>query len=198
MTRITNRKGAFLGTALAALALGLGGIVASAPAEALPAGAARPSQTMDLSINEGKLVRLPAPMSDLFIANDSIADVQVRSPTQLYVFGKARGNTTVYATDKSGRVIYASNVNVAYNLGSVDSMLNLAMPEAAITATPVGNMVLLTGTVPSPEDANEAARLVTAFVPLVSQQRQRCASPMRRCLRWLGLLPGRATALPCS
>jgi pilus assembly protein CpaC len=164
MTRITNRKGAFLGTALAALALGLGGIVASAPAEALPAGAARPSQTMDLSINEGKLVRLPAPMSDLFIANDSIADVQVRSPTQLYVFGKTRGNTTVYATDKSGRVIYASNVNVAYNLGSVDSMLNLAMPEAAITATPVGNMVLLTGTVPSPEDANEAARLVTAFV----------------------------------
>jgi pilus assembly protein CpaC len=119
---------------------------------------------MDLSINEGKLVRLSAPMSDLFIANDSIADVQVRSPTQLYVFGKARGNTTVYATDKSGRVIYASNVNVAYNLGSVDSMLNLAMPEAAITATPVGNMVLLTGTVPSPEDANEAARLVSAFV----------------------------------
>ena len=164
MTRITNRKGAFLGTALAALALSLGGVIASAPAMALPAGAARPSQTMDLSINEGKLVRLPAPMSDLFIANDSIADVQVRSPTQLYVFGKSRGNTTVYATDKSGRVIYASNVNVAYNLGSVDSMLNLAMPEAAITATPVGNMVLLTGTVPSPEDANEAARLVTAFV----------------------------------
>jgi pilus assembly protein CpaC len=164
MTRITNRKGAFLGTALAALALSLGGVIASAPAMALPAGAARPSQTMDLSINEGKLVRLPAPMSDLFIANDSIADVQVRSPTQLYVFGKSRGNTTVYATDKSGRVIYASNVNVAYNLGSVDSMLNLAMPEAAITATPVGNMVLLTGTVPSPEDANEAARLVMAFV----------------------------------
>ena len=164
MTRITNRKGAFLGTALAALALGLGGVIASAPATAQPAGAARPSQMMDVSINEGKLVRLPAPMTDLFIANPSIADVQVRSPTQLYIFGKSRGNTTVYATDKSGRVIYSSNVNVAYNLGSVDSMLNLAMPEAAITASPVGNMVLLTGTVPSPEDANEAARLVMAFV----------------------------------
>src|SRR5215218_8412186 len=116
MTSITNRKGAFLGTALAALALSLSGVVASAPAfAAVPAGAARPTQSMDLSINEGKLIRLSAPMSDLFIANDSIADVQVRSPTQLYVFGKGRGNTTVYATDKSGRVIYASNVNVAYN-----------------------------------------------------------------------------------
>jgi pilus assembly protein CpaC len=164
MTRITNRTRARLGTALAALALGLGSVTAAVPAIAQPAGAARPTQMMDLSINEGKLVRLPAPMSDLFIANDSIADVQVRSPTQLYIFGKSRGNTTVYATDRSGRVVYSTNVNVAYNLGSVDSMLNLAMPEAAITATPVGNMVLLTGTVPSPEDANEAARLVMAFV----------------------------------
>ena len=164
MTRFTNRTRACLGTALAALALGLGSVTAAVPAIAQPAGAARPTATMDLSINEGKLVRLPAPMSDLFIANDTIADVQVRSPTQLYVFGKSRGNTTVYATDRSGRVVYSTNVNVAYNLGSVDSMLNLAMPEAAITATPVGNMVLLTGTVPSPEDANEAARLVMAFV----------------------------------
>ena len=164
MTSNSIRRQARLGTALAALALGLGSVTAAVPAIAQPAGAARPTATMDLSINEGKLVRLPAPMSDLFIANDTIADVQVRSPTQLYVFGKSRGNTTVYATDRSGRVVYSTNVNVAYNLGSVDSMLNLAMPEAAITATPVGNMVLLTGTVPSPEDANEAARLVMAFV----------------------------------
>jgi pilus assembly protein CpaC len=164
MKSITNISRMRLGSALAALSLGLAAVTAAAPAAAQPAGAARPSQSMDLSINEGKLVRLSAPMSDLFIANDSIADVQVRSPTQLYIFGKSRGNTTVYATDKSGRVIYATNVNVAYNLGSVDSMLNLAMPEAAISATPVGNMVLLTGTVPSPEDANEAARLVMAFV----------------------------------
>jgi pilus assembly protein CpaC len=164
MSIIKNRNRARLGTALAALALGLGSLTAAAPAMALPAGAAKPSQSLDLSINEGKLVRLPTAMTDLFVANDSIADVQVRSPTQLYIFGKSRGNTTVYATDRAGRVIYASNVNVASNLGSVSDMLQLAMPGAAITASPVGNMVLLTGTVPSPDDASEAARLVSAFV----------------------------------
>ncbi len=201
MTRFTNRTRARLGTALAALALGLGSVTAVAPVMAQPAGAARPTQMMDLSINEGKLVRLPAPMSDLFIANDTIADVQVRSPTQLYIFGKSRGNTTVYATDRSGRVVYSTNVNVAYNLGSVDSMLNLAMPEAAISATPVGNMVLLTGTVPSPEDANEAARLVMAFVgdgvqvvnrlksavPLQVNLRVRIAEVNRTVVKQIGL-----------
>ena len=185
MTRIATRTRARLGTALAALALGLCSVTAAAPALAQPAGAARPTQSMDLSINEGKLVNLPRPMADLFIANDSIADVQVRSPTQLYIFGKSRGNTTVYATDRAGRVVYSSNVNVAYNLGSVDAMLHLAMPEAAITASPVGNMVLLTGTVPSPEDANEAARLVMAFVGDGVQvvNRLRSAVPLQVTLR---------------
>jgi pilus assembly protein CpaC len=202
MKSITIRSRVRLGTALAALALGLGGLTASAPAmAAAPSGAAKPSQNMDLSINEGKLVRLSAPMTDLFVANDAIADVQVRSPTQLYIFGKNRGNTTVYATDRAGRVVYASNVNVASNLGSVSDMLHLAMPEAAITASPVGNMVLLTGTVPSPDDASEAARLVSAFVgdgvqvvnrlksavPLQVNLRVRIAEVNRSLVKTLGI-----------
>ncbi len=104
MTSITVRNRASLGTALAALALGLGSIAVAAPAPAA-AQAARPSETLNLSQNTGTLVRLSSPMSDLFVANDAIAEVQVRSSTQLYVFGKTAGETTIYATDKSGRVV---------------------------------------------------------------------------------------------
>ena len=69
-----------LGTAFAALALATVSIVAAAPASA-QSHAARPSETLNLSQNTGTLVRLSEPMSDVFVANDSIADVQVRSPT---------------------------------------------------------------------------------------------------------------------
>ena len=105
----------------------------------------------------GKLVRLPAPMSDLFIANDQIADVQVRSPTQFYVFGKSARRDHGLCHRQVGPRVYAANVRVGSNLGSVDQMLHLAMPEAIIQATPMGNMVLLTGTVASPEDATRRA-----------------------------------------
>ena len=37
------------------------------------------------------MVRLAAPITDLFVADDKVADVQVRSPTQIYVFGKGAG-----------------------------------------------------------------------------------------------------------
>ena len=184
---MTNRKTtrrARLGTAFAALALGLGTIAASSPAIAQQ-GAARPSETLTLSQGTGTLVRLSGPMSDVFVANDTIADVQVRSATQLYVFGKGRGETTVYATGKNGRVVYAANVRVGNNISSVGEMLTLAMPEASIQATPMNNLVLLTGTVSSPTDVEEAQRLVQAYVGEGTQviSRLRSAVPLQVTLK---------------
>jgi pilus assembly protein CpaC len=117
----------------------------------------------------------------VFVANDGIADVQVRSSTQLYVFGKGRGETTVYATGPNGRVVYAANVRVGNNISSVGEMLNLAMPDASIQATPMNNLVLLTGTVSSPTDVEEAQRLVQAYVGEGTQvvSRLRSAVPLQ-------------------
>ena len=124
-----------LGTALAAAAIALGTAGFAAPAQA-QSQAARPGETLTLSAGTGTLVRLSEPMSDVFVAKDTVADVQVRSATQLYIFGKTTGETTIYATSKSGRVVYAANVRVGTNIGSVTEMLHLAMPEANIQATP--------------------------------------------------------------
>jgi pilus assembly protein CpaC len=180
MTSRIKKSRARLGTAFVALAIGLGTVAASAPAAA-QSSAARPSETLNLSAGTGTLVRLSGPMSDVFIADDKVADVQVRSATQLYVFGKARGETTVYATGKNGRTVYAANVRVGNNLGSLEEMLHLAMPEAAIRATPMNNLVLLTGTVASPTDLEEASRLVQAYVGEGTQvvSRLRSATPLQ-------------------
>ena len=124
----------------------------------------RPSQDIVLSIGRGQLVNVPGSMSDIFIANEGIADVQVKSRRQLYVFGKAGGETTIYASNASGDIVWAANVRVGSNLDSIDQMLALAMPEAKIAVSTMGtNTVLLTGTVAAPEDAAEAERLVQAF-----------------------------------
>ena len=144
-----------------------------------------PAEDVTLSVGTGRLVQLNGVMADLFVANDNVADVQVRSNTSVYIFGKAAGQTTVYATDRSGRVIYSASVRVGQNLGSVGEMLNLAMPEADIRATPMSGMVLLTGTVAGPEDAEEAQRLVQAFVGEGTQvlSRLRTATPQQVMLQ---------------
>jgi pilus assembly protein CpaC len=179
---ITRR--ARLGTALAAMAIALGSVSAAAPAIAQPTSA-RPAETLTLSKGTGTLVRLSEPMSDVFVANDTIADVQVRSSTQLYVFGKGAGETTVYATTKGGHVVYAANVRVGNNLSSVGEMLHMAMPDASIQATPMNNLVLLTGTVANPDDVAEATRLTQAYVGDGTQvlSRIRSATPLQVMLK---------------
>jgi pilus assembly protein CpaC len=173
-----------LGTAFAALAIAAATVGAAAPAVAQPT-AARPSETVNLSQGTGTMVRLSEPMSDLFVANDAIADVQVRSPNQLYIFGKASGETTVYATAKSGHVVYAANIRVGNNISSLGEMLQLAMPDASIHATPMNNLVLLTGTVASPEDVAEAQRLTQAYVGEGTQvvTRLRSSTPLQVMLK---------------
>lgn len=180
---------------------------AAMPLGVLPQGAAHaqsvisPNRTIDISIGRGQLITVPDRMTDIFVANDDVADVQVKSARQLYVFGKAGGQTTVYASNSAGDVIWSANIRVGSNIDSIDQMMALAMPEAKIgVATMSNNTILLTGTVAAPEDAAEAERLVRAFVgedtnvitrlkmatPLQVNLRVRFAEVSRSLVRALG------------
>lgn len=170
----------------------LGAACALAPLAAVPAGPATaqttvsPAQDIVLSIGRGELITVPGNMADIFVSNDSIADIQVKSQRQLYVFGISGGETTVYASNAAGDIIWSANIRVGSNIDSIDQMLDLAMPEADIRIATMGsNTVLLTGTVAAPEDAAEAERLVRAFTGDEANviSRLRMATPLQVNLR---------------
>jgi pilus assembly protein CpaC len=158
--KLLNRS---LGTAIAvALATA---IVTAAPSAVQSATTSpKPSNDITVAAGTGRMVHTDGAMTDLFVADQGIADVQVRSANQLYIFGKAAGETTIYATNKAGRIVYSANVHVGTNYDSIGRLLSTAMPEAQIRATPMNGVVLLTGTVKAPEDVEEAGRIVQAYV----------------------------------
>ncbi|RYE04167.1 MAG: type II and III secretion system protein family protein [Sphingomonadales bacterium] len=169
-----------LGLPLAILAAaGSLGIAAPAAAQTMPGGPGL--SLLQLNTGRGRLITLDAPITNVFVASDVIADVQVRSPTQIYIFAKTPGETSVHATTKTGKVVYAATVRVGNNIDSIDAMLRLAMPDAQIVATPMNGMVLLTGTIGAPADAAEAERLVGAFVGKETQiiSRLKTATPLQ-------------------
>ena len=150
---------------LSLLAAACAGSPLAMPGMAQAQTVSRPANDIVLSIGRGQLVSVPGSMADVFVANDAVADVQIKSQRQLYVFGKSGGETTVYASNAAGQTIWSANIRVGSNIESIDQMLTLAMPDAKISVTSVGsNTYLLTGTVASPDDAAEAQRLVEAFV----------------------------------
>ena len=194
---MTRRLTATILSAACALAPFTLGNATSAQAQSV----ATPTSTIDLSIGRGKLITVPANLADIFIANENIADVQIKSQRQLYIFGKSGGETTLYASNSAGAVIWSTNIRVGSNIDSIDQMLSLAMPDAKISvATMTNNAVLLTGTVAAPEDAAEAERLAKAFMgegatvvsrlkmatPLQVNLRVRFAEVSRSLVRQLG------------
>jgi pilus assembly protein CpaC len=170
-----------IAAALAAPAMAAPRRVAAGSGAAGPATMQAPTSVITISKGRGQLVNLSAPMSDLFVADDKVADVQVRSPTQLYVFGKDVGETTVYATTKGGAVVYSTNVRVASNSASVDQMLSMAIPGSAIETTPLNGAILLTGTVATPEESADAERLTQAYVGEATKviSRLKVATPLQ-------------------
>jgi pilus assembly protein CpaC len=165
---------------------------AMAPLAAVPAGTAQaqtvasPAQDIVLSIGRGELITVPSNMADIFVANEQIADVQVKSQRQLFIFGLSGGETTIYASNAAGDIIWSANIRVGSNIDSIDQMLALAMPGSQINVATMGtNTVLLTGTVAAPEDAAEAERLVSAFVGEATNvvSRMRLSTPLQVNLR---------------
>lgn len=130
----------------------------------LPLGTQRPNSEILLSIGEGQLITLPANVANVWTSNPGVADVYVNNPRQIHLFGKEFGEATVFATSASGAVVFSTTVRVAQNITSIDRMIKVAMPDADIQVTTVGQIAVLNGTVKSPQDAEQAQRLVTGLL----------------------------------
>lgn len=163
MTCNPVRRRARLGTALAALALSVGTFAAATPAVAgPPSGTYKPSASVQLSVGQGQMIRLPRNVADVWTSNPGVADVYVSNARQINLFGKEFGEATVIATAADGSVVYGANVRVSQNLPSINDVMKAAMPDSDIKIVTVGQRAILTGTVASPEDAALAESLATS------------------------------------
>ena len=125
-----------------------------------PAGIEKASRQLMLSIGEGEIINLPSGVTSVWTSNPEAADVYVNNNHQIHLFGRAFGAATVFATTTSGAVVYSANVMVAQNSTSVDGMLRAAFPDADLHVTMAGQMAVLTGTVATPLDSQQAEQLI--------------------------------------
>lgn len=115
--------------------------------------------TLTLEVNKGTALKLPGPASTVFVAAPDIADVQVRSPTMVYVFAKKPGDTVLYAVDAQDRVLLNTIVRVTSPLSRIKGALDQIHPNNGVIFDNQGETIVLTGTVRSAVVAEDARRL---------------------------------------
>ena len=142
------------------------------PAPMLTVGSAEAASTRRVELTAGRsvIVDLPRDAKEVFVANPAVANAVVRSTRKVFVIGMADGATSIFIMDAEGRQIAALDVTVArdLNLGTLRELLNQSIPGGRFDVRSSGASVLLSGSVNSSADAQQAIDIANAFVGLGS------------------------------
>lgn len=122
------RRGALAMAASSAILLGNVPAARSAPEPARP-------DTVAVTVDHAKLVRLPEKAQTVIVGNPAIADVSVQRNGVMVVTGKSFGVTNLIALDASGSLLAESLVRVS---AAADSILTVqrGMERESYSCTP--------------------------------------------------------------
>jgi pilus assembly protein CpaC len=99
----------------------------------------------------------------VFIANPETADVQIKTPSLIYVTAKAPGQTSLYAVDAEDRILLNAPVRVEHDLSRVRSGLGAVAPGENVSVSSVDNALVLSGNVSSAGRAERVRSLAAAI-----------------------------------
>ena len=147
------------------LALAGAAMLAAPPAAAAAKVVNTAGAPLTVEVGKGQLVRLDHPINSVFVADPDVADVEVKSPTLVYVFGKSGGETTLYAVGDNDQVVLNLAVRVHYDIGRVEQAIHEMAPRSAVSVASVDDALVLEGTVYSASEADDIRRVVEHFLP---------------------------------
>lgn len=132
---------------------------------AAPAAAEPPSgRDLVLAVGNGTLVRLDRPAAKVFVADPEVADVQVPGDKAVFVFGKKKGTTTLYALDDADRTLVSRKVVVGHDIESLGQVLDAEAPRAGLSLRSVRGGIVIRGHVDSPAQAQNIVELAQGYI----------------------------------
>lgn len=118
------------------------------------------SRDIGLFAGQGKLIKLDDPAETVFLANPEIADVEIKSPTLLYIYGKQIGETTLFVIDDEEEVTLSSAVSVSVNIKALNEAARAAAPTGAFSVSEAGGAIILSGRVGTIADSERLEAVV--------------------------------------
>src|SRR5437764_3708055 len=149
--------GLILNTALAPVVAGDAPVLAAAQGQAK-------MRFLALGIGKSMVVDLPRDIKDVLVADPKIANAVIRSPQRAYIIGETVGQTNVVFFDAADQQIAAYDIAVKRDLNGVRAALRQMLPTSGIQAEGIGDGVMLTGSVSSPIEAQQAGDVAARLV----------------------------------
>jgi pilus assembly protein CpaC len=112
-----------------------------------------------LGIGKSIVIDLPRDIKDVLVADPKIATAVVRTAQRAYIIGAMVGQTNIVFFDAAGQQIAAYDIAVKRDLNGVRAAIKQTLPNSDIQIEGVGDGVMLSGSVSSPIEAQQAGDL---------------------------------------
>ncbi|HTZ02716.1 MAG TPA: type II and III secretion system protein family protein [Xanthobacteraceae bacterium] len=122
------------------------------------------SQPVNLGISKSVVIDLPRDIKDVLVADPKIANAVMRSSRRAFIIGNNVGQTNVFFFDAEGKQIAGFDIAVTRDLNGVRDAIRQVLPEADITVRGIGDSVILSGTVSSPQEAQQVNDIVSGLI----------------------------------
>ena len=98
-----------------------------------------------LTVNKSQTIWLPAPVVDVLVGSNEIADVVPVSDRTLYLLGKKIGTTNVSLYDANKRLVGIVDVDVRPDVAAIESQIRESTGETGLRVRSQGERTVLTG-----------------------------------------------------
>jgi pilus assembly protein CpaC len=136
-------------------------------AEADPVG-----EKMTLTVFQSRTLTLPQPAKRVSVADPTVADIVVLSPTEYYLLGKDIGITNVVVWDRESGKRSTLEIEVTHDLESLRARLFRLIPSQSIEVSSAQRSIVLSGSVPSATAMTTALRVAESYLARVGAARK--------------------------
>lgn len=122
------------------------------------------TQNVQIKTRETQVINLPKAASQVLVTDPKIADVQLVSPTTLYIYGRSPGNTEVMVTSQDMKSAFRYAFNVKSDYRELEHLIKSYSPHDSVKVVALPDGLMLQGSVETAKMAEDLNSLALRFV----------------------------------
>jgi len=122
------------------------------------------TKRIELANHGTQVINLKQPAGQVLLTDPKVADVQLVTPSTLYVYGRSPGTTEIIVTGQDMLSAYRYEIHVVSNYRELENLIKGFTPHSHVKVHSVPDGLLLQGTVESAKVAEDIRSLAQRYV----------------------------------
>ncbi|MGV3485204.1 MAG: type II and III secretion system protein family protein [Planctomycetaceae bacterium] len=123
-------------------------------------------QRLDMIVKSSRILRVEGRIPKFQVHNEEVLSATPVSENQIQIFAKAPGSTQLNLWDTDEK-LYTVDVTIVADAREVEGILSSQLPQATLRVMPLEGSAIVSGTVTSADDVDQAIAIVEQFYPRV-------------------------------